>query len=302
LTVLASGRGYAAPMAAANGRVAIVVPVYRDSLTDDETISLRHLERVLGSYDRYAFVPEGLQFGNDGFRRLSFPSRFFHNQNTYSALLLSPVFYRAFEHYEYILVHQLDSLVFSDELEHWSSRGIDYVGAPWLHEAWVRQLAGTSIAVGNGGLSLRNVGSFLRVLTSRRRWMHPKRYWQTFWAHKPRHVRALNLPVRYAARLSRVNGVHSEVRHWLRGSHPFRTYGPDVSALMPAEDVWWSFQAGHYEPTFVVASPDDALRFAFERRPRECFERTDRRLPFGAHAWALYDRAFWEPYLLTSTR
>ena len=61
-------------MAASKGRVAIVVPVYKDSLTDDESISLRHLERVLGSYDRYVFIPEGRRFGIEGFRRLSFPA------------------------------------------------------------------------------------------------------------------------------------------------------------------------------------------------------------------------------------
>jgi Protein of unknown function (DUF5672) len=287
-------------MPASTGRVAIVVPVYRDSLTDDESISLCHLERVLGTYDRYVFVPKGLRFGIDGFHRLSFPARFFQNQNTYSALMLSPRFYRAFRDYEYILVYQLDSLVFSDELDDWCDRGIDYVGAPWLHESWVRRLAGTSIAVGNGGFSLRNVGSFLRVLTSRRYWMDPERYWRTFWADRPRHVRALKLPMRFATRLSLFNGVRSETRHWVRGSHTFRTCERTVSSLMPAEDVWWSFQAQHYEPTFTIAAPEDALQFAFERHPRECFEQTGRRLPFGAHAWALYDRAFWEPYLLTA--
>jgi hypothetical protein len=142
------------------------------------------------------------------------------------------------------------------------------------------------------------VDSALRVLTSRRLWMEPERYWRTFWAHKSRYVRALSLPLRYATRLSLVNGVRSEARHWARGTHPFRTYGTSISNLMPAEDVWWSFQAQHYDPTFTIAAPEDALRFAFERHPRECFERVGRRLPFGAHAWADYDRAFWEPYLL----
>jgi hypothetical protein len=284
-------------MAASQGRVAIVVPTHRDSLTDDEIISLRHLERVLGNYDKYLVVPKGLRFGIDGFHRLSVPARFFRTEYTYCALLLWPRFYRAFRDYEYILVYQLDSLVFSDDLDDWCDRGIDYVGAPWLHESWVRQLAGTSIAVGNGGFSLRNVGSSLRVLTSRRQWLDPEG-WRMFRADRPRSVRALNLPLRYAMRLSLVNGVSSEIRHWVRGTHPFRTRGKTVSSLMPAEDVWWSFQARHYEPTFTIAPPEEALRFAFERHPRECFERAGRRLPFGAHAWAVYDRAFWEPYLL----
>jgi hypothetical protein len=47
-----------------------------------------------------------------------------------------------------------------------------------------------------------------------------------------------------------------------------------------------------------VASVDEALRFAFEAAPRECFERNGRRMPFGCHAWEKFDRGFWEPFLL----
>jgi hypothetical protein len=37
--------------------VAVVVPVYRPGLNADERVSLRHLERVLGGYDRFLVVP-----------------------------------------------------------------------------------------------------------------------------------------------------------------------------------------------------------------------------------------------------
>jgi hypothetical protein len=54
-----------------------------------------------------------------------------------------------------------------------------------------------------------------------------------------------------------------------------------------------------YDPTFTIATVDEALDFAFEVNPRLCFERNHRRLPFGCHGWAKYDRTFWEPFLLT---
>jgi hypothetical protein len=41
-----------------------------------------------------------------------------------------------------------------------------------------------------------------------------------------------------------------------------------------------------------------ALRFAFEAEPRRCFERIGRQMPFGAHRWQKFDRAFYEPSLL----
>jgi hypothetical protein len=40
------------------------------------------------------------------------------------------------------------------------------------------------------------------------------------------------------------------------------------------------------------------MRFAFEAEPRACYERIGRALPFGAHRWQRFDRAFYEPFLL----
>ena len=66
-----------------------------------------------------------------------------------------------------------------------------------------------------------------------------------------------------------------------------------------SEDVFWSFEARHYDPDFRIATVEEALPFAFELSPRECFTMIGSRLPFGCHAWPRYDRAFWEPSLLT---
>ena len=38
-------------------------------------------------------------------------------------------FYRAFADYEYILIYQLDCLVFASSLEEWCGKGWDYVGS-----------------------------------------------------------------------------------------------------------------------------------------------------------------------------
>ncbi len=65
--------------------------------------------------------------------------------------MLSPTFYDAFQAYRYVLIYQLDALVFSDRLTEWCEMDWDYVGAPWLKCAdspWV----GAS-RVGNGGFS-----------------------------------------------------------------------------------------------------------------------------------------------------
>src|ERR1044071_9510110 len=88
---------------------------------------------------------------------------------------MSEPFYRAFEEYDYILIYQLDCLVFSNALEAWCHKGYDYIGAPWF-ERWHQLRSERSAypdeivegfgAVGNGGFSLRNVRAALDVLAS----------------------------------------------------------------------------------------------------------------------------------------
>jgi hypothetical protein len=116
-------------------------------------------------------------------------------------------------------------------------------------------------AVGNGGFSLRRVPAFLRVLESRRYALGgPDRNW------------------------------HAVGPRWPPGTARYRR-GEN-------SDGFWSFDAPRRHRGFRVASVEEALRFSWEVEPRRCFELARGQLPFGAHAWALYDRAFWEPYLL----
>jgi hypothetical protein len=64
-------------------------------------------------------------------------------------------------------------------------------------------------------------------------------------------------------------------------------------------DYFWSFEAVRFMPSFRVATVEAGLRFAFEAAPATCFAMNGHRLPFGCHAWTKFDRAFWEPHLLT---
>jgi hypothetical protein len=262
---------------AAAGRVAVVVPVYRPTFDDDEQISLRHLSRFLSRYDRARVSPHGLEVELDGFRVERFPKRYFRSQRTYSDLLLTKRFYRRFSDYDYILVYQLDSLVFADELETWCGKGYDYIGA-------VHVIEGTAL-VGNGGFSLRRVGRFLEVLESKRRTVDAREHWARHWAGRPASVRTLNLPRKYLKRLRAFNGVQWEIRCRKR------SYG------WP-EDWFWSLRAPKYVPEFRIAPNDEADRFAFFGEPRETFAAIGGRLPFGCHGWPRFDRDFWEPYLL----
>jgi hypothetical protein len=258
--------------------VAVVVPVYREELTADERVSLRHVDRFLGSFDRYLVMPESLAFDRDAFRIERFADRFFESKHNYSRLLLTRGFYGRFSRYEYVLLYQLDSLVLSDELLFWCARGHDYIGA--VHTIDDLQ------CVGNGGFSLRRVASFLEVLTSRTRAVTPHAYWAANWADKPLLTRLRALPRRYAKHLRMFNGVQWEIHRLDKTAHAW------------PEDWFWSLEATRFFPAFRVAPNEDGDRFAFSETPRQTFEKIGRQLPFGCHGWPRFERDFWDPYLL----
>lgn len=268
-------------------QVAIVVPVtQREHLTAEEQVSLRHLLQYLAPYPKYFVAPESGGTEHPDFSVKRFSNKFFGSALAHSNLMLSREFYAAFSEYEYILDYHLDSLVFSDRLEQWCATGVDYIGAPWIkseHSPWV-----DTPRVGNGGFSLRKIRSFLNVFDSTVQSEIPRDYWAKYYGDLPLHQRALNLPKKYLKQLSCFNNVSWELKHRRAA----------MDGTMPGEELFWSDRAIHYYPGFKVASFDEGLSFAFEVEPRKCFEMNGFKLPFGCHAWARYDREFWEPYLL----
>ena len=247
--------------------VAVAVPVYRPALEPDEEVSLRHLRAHLGRYDTYLVAPEGLGLPLDlPAKRFAFASH-----RDYSDLLLSAAFYEAFAGYDHLLVHQLDCLVLSDELDAWCERGFDYVGAPWVRRGPDGRpcFAG----VGNGGLSLRRVETFLRVLELAARPFERVRLAATQAAAAAR---------RFAVRLPRVRTAARAA----------------LGARYRYEDKFWSNEAPRLLPEFRIPRAEVAVAFAFETEPRFCLEQNGGRLPFGVHRWAFHDRGLWEPYLL----
>lgn len=262
--------------------VVITVPHDRTTYTPDEELSFRHVRHHLGRYDTYVLLPESHDAIYPGLVPKRFPNRYFRSARAHDSLLLSEQFYRAFVGYEFILTCTLDALVVSDRLAEWCEAGYDYIGAPWLISPDTPHI--TEEKVGSGGFSLRRVNGFLRVLTSRRYFVEPDDYWQSYAARTGRVTRFLNTPRRFIKRLVTFNGLHWHVRSALRGN--------------VHEDRFWAEYATHYDPDFRIAPVDVAMRFAFEAEPRRCFERIGGEMPFGAHRWNRYDRAFYIPCLV----
>ncbi len=269
-------------------KVAIVVPVYKTTMSPDEQISFHHLRTHLRGHDTFLMTPDDIGVTFDGLPVKAFPRKWFLGTHTYSELLVSPQFYEAFSDYEFILIYQLDCLAFSDSLLVWCQKGIDYVGAPWIrHEGEHLEFG----AVGNGGLSLRNVQSALRIL---------KKYHQPHRKLLRRLQFALNLIRRMGKRL--IKGVRSVMKTGTaslsqRGIKEARKAIRESRPEWFNEDIFWSFEAPVLDPSFHIPPPEEAVAFSFEQEPRFCFERNGNKLPFGCHNWAGFDRGFWEQHI-----
>ena len=274
--------------------VAIVTPVVRFPLSSEEEISLRHLRQYLGQFDRYIIGPKNLPKELSNFVLQPFPTRYFTSRYGYNRLLMTEQFYRAFSDYQYILIYQLDCLVFASNLEEWCRKDWDYVGAPWLNS--VDDPAQGFLGVGNGGLSLRRVSSALAVLTSKQLLEDPKergrktgRRSKLLYEHLDSAPQLKRKIVAAKTFLHR-HGYHNNVSWHVR----------QLAKTKSNEDLFWGFDASKVMANFCIPVPQEALKFSFEVAPRYCFKLNSGQLPFGCHAWSKYDREFWEPFLLKS--
>jgi hypothetical protein len=144
--------------------------------------------------------------------------------------------------------------------------------------------------VGNGGFALMKIDSVLTVLYNRYR-IEPASFWSDMLTRNRvklgwlfRVLRALQ-PMCPNSRL-----IQRPLEDWEI------TEDPGIHGRN--NDFFWSFDAVRFFPEFRVAPVGDGLEFAFEAAPRMCYEINERRLPFGCHAWAKFDRSFWEPHLV----
>lgn len=148
-----------------NKRLAIVIPIYKETPSAVDIISLKRFNSILvDKYDVFIVAPTGLNLDHYKeyitFSVKYFPKKYFKGLKGYSSLCLSQRFYSAFKKYEYMLIHQTDCYMISDKLEEWMDKGYDYCGAPILS---VNYDWGGEPNVGNGGFSLRKISKFLEI-------------------------------------------------------------------------------------------------------------------------------------------
>ena len=239
--------------------VAVVIPTHKSKFSDCEKISLERCIKILGAHPIIFALPEGLKLADipvskKGIKCEYFDKKYFQSGGAYNIFLMSTEFYERFLNYEYILIHQLDSFVFKDELLYWCDQGFDYIGAPWfspscddafwhmmniLKLTWLKRILqklGYSLdkKVGNGGFSLRCTRKCIFAL-----WPFRK----------------------------------DGVRFWKFG-----------------EDMFWTRFSKLYFPFLKIADWRSALKFSVETGPGKYQKIDESNPPFGCHAWMRPDK------------
>jgi len=140
---------------------AVVIPIYRTP-TYAEKLALEVGRQILSRYHHYFVMPESLSYSYADYDVIHLPDHYFSSVKTYAKLLTERHFYSLFRAFDYILIYQLDCLVFADSLADFCSLDLDYI-APLILARKDGFWPATDI-VGVGGFSLRKVQSFLKVL------------------------------------------------------------------------------------------------------------------------------------------
>ena len=277
---------------AAQRMVAIVIPVYRSKPSALEAIALNQCCALLGRHpivlacaETLDLAPYQLLCRRHGIEPLveCFEAHCFSSVESYNKLLFDRDFYARFRQYRFMLIHQLDAFVFKDTLAYWCDQEFDYIGAPWFGEFNASTAADPMLPHGgNGGLSLRRVDAFLSVLTAPFPDARVKT-WDDLW----RKYRDMSL-------LGKASRYHRQVNKYRRKSNRYANF---LAQPRMYEDRFFSNVVPRIFDSFKVAPSSVGMFFAIECQPQRVFEMTARQLPFGCHAWELYDIGFWTPFI-----
>lgn len=167
-------------------KLCIVVPIFREKISGDEKLSLLSVKKNCGYADVFFVAPYSLDEGE--YKKLlpkaevkKFRNSFFKSVDSYSKMMMSYKFYEKFTDYEYMLIVQTDAALLKKIDENFDLfYNYDYIGAPWEKPVIATKICfkGVSIFlnflcprkcyIGNGGFSLRNIPSFIRLLKKKR--------------------------------------------------------------------------------------------------------------------------------------
>lgn len=221
--------------------LALVIPVYKDNLSQNEIISLKQAYTIFNEYNIFFLAPNGFILSNapDNANYVYFSKKYFSSIDAYSQLMLKEDLYLKFIEYRYVLIYQLDAFIFGSDVGKFIELDYDYIGAPTLEGMYKPYREEKVLFTQNGGFSLRKVKSFVK------------------W----------------------INDNKKEIE------------------LMSKYDAEDSIIYALRDKGLKIAPIDIALQFSFDSNVKECFKKSQGKLPLGCHAWERYAYDIWKPYI-----
>jgi hypothetical protein len=256
--------------------VAVVIPIYKNTISKWEKIALNQCFKVLSKYPIICIKPASLKLDKllSGYHftdLISFDDRYFGNIEGYNRLMLSSDFYSAFLSYKYILLHQLDAFVFKDELQDWCAMDYDYIGAPWLRDKdypdIIKKIKSKFLGFYNVRFNIQENGLPSNIQFENK-------------------VGNGGFSLRRVQKLHQLACKHSKMIEYYNSQSDHRFH----------EDVFWSIEVNRKKRELKIPGYKKALQFAFENSPERCLKLNNNNLPFGCHAWDKH-LDFWKPFL-----
>jgi len=268
-------------------KVIIVIPVHKPNPTPNELASLEQCYKVLGKHPITIVAPSGLDMSaySDkvaGCLVTFIEPNWMADIRQYNKLKISKYFYDLFKDYEYLLTYELDAWVFRDDLNYWCDKGYDYIGAPWFEGYGEPSSFQKLIGVGNSGFSLRCIKTIRRI-------------WRRLYQIESIRIGFKIARLHYFFKLQSILRLFNFHFH-LKSIRP-------VNEIMiqnhegVKEDGFWGEHIPKVFTDFRVAPVDEAMHFSFEVNPRQLYDRCNKALPFGCHAWEKYDPVFWKEFI-----
>ena len=172
--------------------VKVVTPIYQASISNMEEKGILNNMNVLSNYHHIIIKPAGLDISQITAKLpkhevIEVSDEWLGSKNGitgYNKMMLSKDFYNLFSDSEYILICHLDAWIFRDELQKWCEKNYDCVAPTWIRRdiydspfikpfTLINKLytskddkitkADIYNKIGNGGLSLRKVNSFINA-------------------------------------------------------------------------------------------------------------------------------------------
>lgn len=239
-------------------KVGVVIISHRESLSENEILSLRQCMNIFRSrpiyiccsthFDTRVYTDVAAEFDTDC-RIIRMDPVFFHVDQTRQLLMRTPQFYNYFTDFEYVLTYQLDCWVFRDDLDNFCESGYDYLCAPLVEEC--KDISTQNFILPEiiiSGLMMTKVSAMIKC-------------------------------------------IYMQLRDDLMHNYKSILSKPYISDKKSMGSYLTSINS-----EFKTAPEDICMEFAFGAKPRQFYEKI-KKLPCCCKGYVYHDKEFWSKFI-----